>query len=240
MEYHKIQTVFNRVPQTNFKTVIEGDWARPEFEYLQNIMWDFTEKVDGTNIRAILTPQGVEFRGKTNNAQMPPFLLTKLNALFSMFPACYDAAFPDAPEVIIYGEGYGARIQKGGGNYIPDGVSFVVFDIKIGDYWLMWDDVVAITKSLCLECVPLFSRGTIHDGVSLVKSGFKSAWGNFPMEGIVARPQVQLFNRQGQRVIWKLKCKDFTARPADVGKPAEGLTDTLICDEGIKGNGEKV
>ena len=49
-EYHKIQTVYLRDPENRMKTLIEGAWAKPEFETLQNAKWTWTEKVDGTNI----------------------------------------------------------------------------------------------------------------------------------------------------------------------------------------------
>ncbi|MBU1082564.1 MAG: hypothetical protein KKB59_18905, partial [Spirochaetes bacterium] len=47
-KYHKIQTVFKRDPETKFKTLLIGDFALPEFEYLKNNLWVYTEKVDGT------------------------------------------------------------------------------------------------------------------------------------------------------------------------------------------------
>ena len=80
-EYHKIQTVFKRDPETKYKTLVDGNWALPEFEYLKDNLWEFTEKVDGTNIRIQLDIEGLYFRGKTDKAQIPPFLLDKLNKM---------------------------------------------------------------------------------------------------------------------------------------------------------------
>ena len=34
-------------------------------------------------------------------------------------------------------------------------------------------------------------------------------WGEFQAEGIVARPRVTLFSRNGERIITKVKCRDF-------------------------------
>lgn len=34
--------------------------------------------------------------------------------------------------VTIFGEGYGVKIQKGG-NYIPDDVNFILFDVRFGN-----------------------------------------------------------------------------------------------------------
>jgi hypothetical protein len=52
-EYHKIQTIFKRDMTNKAKSLFEGRWTMPEFEYLANNTWVFTEKVDGTNIRVI-------------------------------------------------------------------------------------------------------------------------------------------------------------------------------------------
>ena len=45
-QYHKIQTVFKRDPQANYKTLLFGQYSLPEFEYLAMNEWSFTEKVD--------------------------------------------------------------------------------------------------------------------------------------------------------------------------------------------------
>jgi len=68
VEYHKIQTIFKRNPETNFKTLLEGEYSLPEFESLKNNEWVWTEKVDGTNIRIMWDREKVVFGGKTNNA----------------------------------------------------------------------------------------------------------------------------------------------------------------------------
>lgn len=81
-EYHKIQTVFLRDPTTKFKTLLEGEFALPEFKYLANNKWVFTEKVDGTNIRVMFDGQQITFGGKTDDAQIPAFLVTRLQDAF--------------------------------------------------------------------------------------------------------------------------------------------------------------
>ena len=42
-----------------------------------------------------------------------------------------------------------------------------------------------------------------------VEEGLKSRGGDFPAEGIVARPTVEMCNRAGHRIITKIKGKDF-------------------------------
>lgn len=204
-EYHKIQTVFLRDPATNYKTLLEGQFAKPEFEYLKDNRWFFTEKVDGTNMRVQWDGAAVTFAGKTDNADIPPFLLKKLQA---MFPAEVFLT-RDLPSLCLYGEGYGAKIQKGGGNYIPDGVSFILFDVFVDGIWLERYNVEDIAGKLNLKVVPIVGNGKLIDGVELVRQGYASRLRATPPEGIVMRPEVELFNRKGERVISKIKKKDF-------------------------------
>ena len=208
-EYHKIQTVFLRNPETKFKTLLEGQFAMPEFEYLQNNTWVFTEKVDGTNIRVMFKDGNIAFGGKTERAMIPAPLANKLNDIFLPLKSKFVELFGDA-EVCLYGEGYGAKIQKGGGNYRAD-QSFVLFDIKIGSWWLQRDDVSEIARKLGLDVVPIIGEGTLLEMVKIAKAGFNSTWGDFKAEGIVARPKIELFARNGKRLITKIKHKDFKA-----------------------------
>jgi hypothetical protein len=53
--------------------------------------------------------------------------------------------------------------------------------------------------------------GTLYDMVTLVSGGIGSQWGDFKAEGLVARPTTELVNRYGERVITKLKTKDFAS-----------------------------
>jgi len=206
-EYHKIQTVFLRDPNTKFKTLLEGDFALPEFKYLANNEWVFTEKVDGTNIRVMFDGQQITFGGKTDDAQIPAFLVTRLQDVFLPQLETFKAKFADG--ACLYGEGYGAKIQKGGGNYRPD-QDFVLFDVKIGDWWLERSSVEEIASVLKLDIVPIIGTGTLYDMVEMTRRGFNSLWGNFEAEGIVARPSVELKTRNSHRVITKLKHRDFS------------------------------
>ncbi len=204
--YHKIQTVYKRDPETKFKTLLEGQYSLPGFEYLANNNWTFIEKVDGTNIRIMFDGEQITFGGKTDRAQIPAFLVTRLNELFGGLNELFGSLFSDG--ICLYGEGYGAKIQKGGGNYRSN-QDFILFDIKIGDWWLQYKDVVDIAQTLGLDIVPIIGNGTLHGMVEMAKEGFNSTWGDFRAEGIVARPATELKARNGQRIITKIKCKDF-------------------------------
>ena len=205
-EYHKINSIFKRDQKTG--KFILRDYADPIFEYLKNNQWTFTEKVDGTNVRVYWDSlnRKVSFGGRTDSAQMPVFLMERLKAIFPEEKLA--TAYPEV-SMTLYGEGYGAKIQKGGGNYKPDGQDFVLFDVLIGEYWLERENVNDIGNKLGLSVVPLIGAGTLDDAIAMCEKGFNSTWGSFESEGIVLRPSVELKTRGGHRIITKVKCRDF-------------------------------
>ena len=206
-EYHKIQTVFKRDMETrNGKTLLEGQWTLPEFEYLADNTWVFTEKVDGTNIRIMFKDGAITFGGKTDSAQIPAQLVARLNERFLPMAEKLSEVF--GCDACLYGEGYGAKIQKVGGNYRQD-QDFVLFDVRVGEWWLQRKGVEDIASKLGIDIVPIIGEGTIYDAIEQAKRGIKSTWGDFQAEGIVARPKVELKTRNGQRIITKIKCRDF-------------------------------
>ncbi|MFA6358677.1 MAG: RNA ligase family protein [Candidatus Omnitrophota bacterium] len=208
-EYHKIQTVFKRDMEHGGKALIEGQYAKPEFEYLANNPWEFTEKVDGTNIRVKWLGDTIVFGGTTDNAQLPANLVARLHELFPS-PDVFRAAFPECDGgVCLYGEGYGAGIQKGG-KYCTH-QDFVLFDVNVAGWWLRRDDVKDVSEKMSLDAVPVVGEGTLADCVKMARSGFQSSWGEFTAEGIVARPTVELCTRNGERIITKIKHRDFQA-----------------------------
>jgi hypothetical protein len=213
IKYHKIQTVYLRDPKNNNKTLLEGNWAKPEFKLLKDINWVCTEKIDGTNIRVIWNGKNVRFKGKTDNAQIPSILIESLQDTFTIEKM--KKCFPDAENVCLYGEGYGNKIQKGG-NYLPDKVSFILFDVKLfvvpSIWWLTRESNEDIAKKLDIDIVPIIGIWTLEQAIEYVKNGFKSTIAHnkdYIAEGLVMKPEIDLFNRHGERIITKIKHKDF-------------------------------
>ena len=203
-EYHKIQNVYKRDMEN--KKLLEGKWTLPEFEYLAHNQWIFTEKVDGTNIRIMIDIDSITFGGRTDQAQIPAQLMNRLNERF--LPLTDELCSLFGGNACLYGEGYGAKIQKGGGNYRSD-QDFVLFDVLCDGWWLRRDDVADVAEQLEIDVVPVLGRGTLFDAVAWAKMGITSTWGMFEAEGIVARPEVELKTRSGNRIITKIKGRDF-------------------------------
>ena len=206
-EYHKIETVFNRSTDGD-KRLIWGDYRNATVEYLADNIWQFTEKIDGTNIRIHWDGHNIEIGGRTDRAQIPKHLMDYLSATFltpeveEMFEQTYGEK-----DVILFGEGYGAKIQNGG-DYRSD-VSFILFDVLIGDNWQSREWIEATAKMFGIDVVPIVLEGTIGDGIDYVMQHNHSTIGSAVMEGVVGRPKVEMKDRLGNRIIVKIKWKDF-------------------------------
>jgi len=120
-----------------------------------------------------------------------------------------DPALP--VDVVLYGEGYGAGIQKGGGLYRRD-KAFILFDVLVaGKWWLDREAISAIAVNLGIDIVPYLGRMDLARIIDTVRTPFASKIGTAMSEGIVARPIEPLFDRHMKRIIIKLKTKDFIA-----------------------------
>lgn len=206
-EYHKIETLFER-DINGTKKLIEGAFRNDAVKFLANNDWYFTEKIDGTNIRIHWDGHKVEFAGRTDRTQIPKHLMDYLNNTFGSVEAeeMFEQKFGEA-DVILFGEGYGDKIQNGG-TYRSD-VSFILFDVLIGDTWLKRDSVEDIATAFGVDIVPIIFVGNIKKAVDFVKTKPKSTIGTANMEGVVGRPVIEMKDRMGKRVIVKIKVCDF-------------------------------
>lgn len=206
-QYEKIETVFCR--DTNgTKRLILDNYRNPTIAYLKDNMWLFTEKVDGTNICVHWDGHKVEFGGRTDKAQLPGPLLNKLNEMFVTTEAeeLFEQTWGDK-DVILFGEGYGPKIQNGG-EYRSD-VSFILFDVLVGDNYQEREWVEKTAQMFNIDVVPIVLTGTIQDGIDYVMKHPRSTMGTAMMEGVVGRPMIELRDRRGERVIIKIKWEDF-------------------------------
>ena len=208
-EYTKIETIFAR-DMNGTKKLIPGEYRNETVKFLRNVPWVWTEKVDGTNIRVCWDGHTVTYGGRTERASIPAPLVNKLNEYFGgeRNAQVFEQMFGDR-EVIIFGEGYGNKIQAAGKYYLPDSVDFIVFDVLIGDNYQPRDNVEGIAQAFGVKVVPIVGIGPIDKAVEFVRVGYKSTLGNIDMEGVVCRPEVELRDRAGNRLIVKIKRCDF-------------------------------
>lgn len=216
MEYHKINSLYKRDEKGK---IIEGSFVNETFEelYNSNYRFEYTEKVDGTNIRVIITKFRensfyIEFKGRTDKAVIPSHLLSKLESIFS--DVDWNKAFDweKCSEVILYGEGFGRKIQGCGGNYNSKDTDFILFDIMIDGTFMKSEFITDTAMSLNIKRVPVLGYDSLKHIEKYAKTKPVSRISenpNFPMEGVVCRPIGDLKDRLDNRIIIKIKHKDY-------------------------------
>lgn len=222
-EYHKIVNPYKRDESTH--KVKMGVFTCSAVEFTATCTWDWTEKVDGTNIRVIYPAAhgGIEVRGKTDRAQLKADLLKHIHEGFNLDVLREKCASATVEEpIIFYGEGYGPGIQKVGSLYGPT-KRFILFDVRVGKWWLKRGDVIGLAEALGIDVVPTIAMGTLYTAIDIVRAGPQSPlaarnWDWKPgdarqlptIEGLVGRPRgCELFDRNGDRLIVKVKACDF-------------------------------
>jgi len=219
MEYPKIQGIFKRYRKDEhpldtlpkgkkYGDFIDYQFATPTLEFLFENEWVWSEKLDGTNIRIYInaTEKTVEIKGRTDRADIPKPLLTWINNWVDENAELLYDTFSD--NAVLYGEGVGAKIQKGGGNYGEQ--HFKLFDVLIDGYWLEKSNVSDIANKFNLQVAHVLFRGTIQEAIDFVKTKPHSVYGEFVMEGVVGQPAIRISDHQGNRIATKIKVCDFT------------------------------
>ncbi len=183
--------------------------------------WIKTEKIDGTNIRIIFTKPDEEGKREVLIGSRK-LILNKDDKGSKQYLDCIkeinlnklEEYFSDINStIVIYGEGYGAGVQKGG--IYSKEKNYMVFDIKIGNAYQDFEyvhkvcmdnqlntvpvhsDVEKITYAGCLKALKNFNNTLINEGD-----------GGIP-EGLVYKYEPVLLNKYGERLIFKIKRKDF-------------------------------
>jgi ATP-dependent RNA circularization protein (DNA/RNA ligase family) len=217
MKYHKINSLYKRNEKGK---IIEGNFVNETFEelYNSNYRFEYTEKVDGTNIRVIITKAKedsgfyIELAGRTDNAIIPDHLLTKLDSIFNDVDWNKIFDWERCSEVILYGEGFGHGIQGCGDKYNKEDVDFVLFDLMIDGIFMNSDWVTNVATYLGIHRAEVLGVASLKEIEEFVKSKPCSKLAedpNFPMEGVVCRPIGDLKDKLGNRIITKIKYKDY-------------------------------
>jgi len=206
-EYPKIDTLWKRDKETH--EILVGDYSRLEFPAIRK--WIVTEKIDGTNVRISYRPKELEqikILGRTDNAHLHPKLMEHL---LKTFTSDRLSRIEVTEEMILFGEGFGAKIQNGG-RYRKE-PSFILFDVWIDGWWLEFHNVMDIANKLEILHVPLIGEieeGNAIDCVALRGKSLIAEDPSLVIEGVVATSSpMMMFRNGGTPIRWKLKVRDF-------------------------------
>lgn len=235
--YPKINTVFKR---DKHGLITPGEWARPEFAYLADLPWFWTEKIDGLGCWIHWEPgsgEGISMGTHTGRA-LPEKVRKSLQDRFLHAENLKRSKQP----VTIYGEMVGSGIQRHGKQY---GLSlrFYVFDIAIGKWFLGWDEMAAYASRNHLLVVPPVGDMTLHEAIGRVRENKipanipYAATTDYQPEGMVGRPQWGLRFDDHTPILVKIKHVDFVNLRNGVKKkhpvPANALKPEDTADDGL-------
>lgn len=213
-KYPKINSIWKRDMESKKKEFMD-EYSDPYFEYLRNVEWIGTEKIDGTNIRIFIDDECSKIGGRTDKAVLPIGIIKWYQSNAKRF-TLVDGLFKEC-NVILYGEGYGEKIQGCGADYLKGENSFILFDVALvsseGNFvrWLRREEVEVIACIYDLKIVPIISRGSLKELEDLTIKGFQSKITDEKLiaEGLVCTPLLQLYSKYVERIIVKMKHKDY-------------------------------
>ena len=154
---------------------------------------------------------------------------------YERFTALFDAAslakkFAEIgfTEAVVYGEAYGGSQQKQAWRYGAS-LRFVAFDVLVNGKWLEVPVAADVVRRLGLEFVhyarvpttlPALDAERDAPSAQALRNGLV---GEFPREGVVLRPIVELLTKNGSRIIAKHKRDEEreTKTPRKVVNPKE-------------------
>lgn len=233
--YPKIIAPFKR-NQANSKYVDEGQWSKPEFALLKDIDWSWTFKCDGSNVSLQWRGDKMTLdyiKGHTDKSEFNQRTKDYFQSVFCTPEA--ETVFEDLygeqnVNVILefcskdYNQNYGHL----------DGYCYVI-DVQNADTGKFWDRdaVKTFAERFGISYVKEMLVGTIDEAVQWAKiatsiwnsssyklqgsislrdgrlSKVENPYGPYPIEGLVGRPLCELLDGNGERIITKVKCKDF-------------------------------
>lgn len=203
MLYQKIEGLWTRDVTTH--KVVKGQFRNPVVRDLFDApVWHVTEKIDGMNIRVLWDGYSISFGGRTDRAELPAQLVEHLKSICN--EGIFEATFEDKPAV-IFGEGFGPKIQSGG--KYGDEVEFAVFDVAINGRYLRPDDALQLAyESLGFAIVPMRTAMRISTALEHLETRQTSRYGDFQPEGYVAKTTHGLLDHRGNRIAVKIKPED--------------------------------
>lgn len=199
--YHHIEapTVLTRKDGKYAKKRSMTKFSSEEFRLLNKNFWYAKRKYDGTNMRIYWDGNRAVWNGKTNKFTPTKEIAECMDNLIS--EEVFEEVF-GRKEVMIFGELMGEGIQ---GNELGiKGLKLIVFDIKIGGIWLQPEDILAISENMGLEACDFVGFGSLEQLIQRIHDGFYRGY-----EGIVVEPAGRFRDCKGNRIICKIKNRDY-------------------------------
>lgn len=180
-------------------------YRTPLLAYMAELPWVYTRKVDGENIRVKWDGEQALWNGKSNNFQCSAEFTDYMNNTF--LEEIFEEKFGRDKIVTLFGEKMGPKTQGNELGLEKDEV--VLYDVNVNGTWLLGVDVIEIAKYFGLRTVYdfmpiLLKGGNLRELIEMCVNGEFKDW-----EGIVAKPRIECKDYKGNRVIVKIKNRDY-------------------------------
>lgn len=200
-EYPKMKALYIRDAETKR---VKKVFRNPVYGYLQNDLWYGLEKIDGTNIRIFWDGHKVTIHGRTSRSNMPKPLREKLTEMFlgDANEEIFEQVFGDSRAMLV-GEGIGPKIGPGAKKE-----DFILFDVCVDGFWLSLENMYDVATKMGLKSAKILAQGKLQDLVEFVQSGTQCQYSGKILEGLIARPLIELYNKEGERIACKIRYVD--------------------------------
>lgn len=206
-EYQKIPNFYKFDNETkSFITEIYD----PYVDYLKDLTWIVSEKVDGTNIRVHYDGHTVEWSGRTDKSNLPKEVEELLKNTFGDSEIIFEQLFGDK-DVVLFMECYGGKIQ--GGLYGGE-ERLIGFDVMVNGFYLDKTVIAEIFGKFGVKCVNFWEVHGLNNVVNSLALSHGSpeqyisplcCKGTTIIEGFVCVPKLRIYDNQGNRIIVKIK-----------------------------------
>lgn len=189
-------------------------YREPLVALLADKEWVFRRKIDGANIRIQWDGEQALWNGKTDKFVCGSELTEYMNSTF--IEEIFEEKFGRDVKVVIFGEHMGPKVQ---GNELKlDKDEVIIYDVNINGFWQPRENVREIASYFGgRTCYDVMSRPneltpedvsgyrfTLEGLINVTSAGFFNNW-----EGVVATPTVECRNQKNERIIVKVKVKDY-------------------------------
>lgn len=182
-------------------------YRSPLLAYLAESPWVYSRKLDGENIRIQWDGEQVLWNGKSNSFQCSAEFTEYMNSTF--LEEIFEEKFGRDKVVTLFGEKMGPKTQGNELGLKKDTV--VLYDVNIDGTWLSKMNMAEIAEYFGPNVWPVYlymlhgqAPTKLRELIEMCANGEFKEW-----EGIVATPLVEMRDQKGQRVIVKIKNRDY-------------------------------
>lgn len=182
-------------------------YRSPLLAYLAESPWVYSRKVDGENIRIQWNGEQALWNGKSNAFQCGVEFTEYMNDTF--LEEIFEEKFGRDKIVTLFGEKMGPKTQRNELGLKKEAV--ILYDVNINGTWLSKVNVVEIAGYFGANVPSIYQymphgrvSAKLRELIEMCANGEFKDW-----EGIVATPLVEMRDQKGQRVIVKIKNRDY-------------------------------